>query len=78
MARPERPEDAEIRRIVGQNIYEARINLDISQRELALRADLSRPFVTLVEAGDKCPSIRRLVDIAKALDVPAGNLLQSL
>lgn len=54
---------------VGQNIQDLRRARDISQEELALRADVSRGHMGKVENAKFAASLDLLERIAKALNV---------
>ena len=50
---------------------------DITQEQLAKRARIARTYVTLLESGrKKNPSLDILKRLARALDVPVGELLE--
>ncbi len=66
------------RRIVGQNIRAFRTELDLSQEQLAEKADLSYKYVGEVERGCVNVSLDSLVRIAKALRVGLRDLIEGL
>jgi transcriptional regulator with XRE-family HTH domain len=47
----------------------------LTASELARRSGLSVPFVSLVERGQRQPSLQALRKVARALDVPAETLV---
>ena len=51
-----------------------RIELDISQTELAKRVDVTRQTIGLIEAGEFNPSIKLCIDICRALGVTLNDL----
>lgn len=51
-----------------------RIELNLSQTELAKRAGVTRQTIGLIEAGDFNPSINLCVAICKALGVTLNDL----
>ena len=51
-----------------------RIELDMSQTELAQRAGVTRQTIGLIESGDFNPSIKLCVAICKALGVTLNDL----
>lgn len=51
-----------------------RIELNISQTELAGRAGVTRQTIGLIEAGEFSPSIKLCVAICKALGVTLNDL----
>lgn len=57
----------EIQVLVGLRIKELRNQLDISQEELANRAELDRTYITSVEKGRRNISIGTLEKITKQL-----------
>ena len=63
------------REVFGQNLRRVRRLKDISQEELALRADLSRTYVSEVERGIRNVSIDNMSLIAQALGVPLRDLV---
>jgi XRE family transcriptional regulator, regulator of sulfur utilization len=66
------------RRIVGQKIRAFRKELDLSQEQLAEKADLSYKYVGEVERGCVNVSLDSLVRIAKALRIPLRELVEGL
>ena len=51
-----------------------RMELEMSQAELAKRADVTRQTIGLIEAGEFNPSLKLCVAICKALDVTLNDL----
>ena len=51
-----------------------RIELDISQTELAKRAGVTRQTIGLIEAGEFNPSIKLCVAICRALGVTLNDI----
>ena len=66
------------RKILGETIRAYRKKAGVSQERLAERADLHTNFVGEVERGEKAATIDTLVKIAKALGIPARDLLNGL
>jgi transcriptional regulator with XRE-family HTH domain len=56
-------------RAVGRRVRTLRLELDISQEELAARADLHRNYVGSVERGERDIGIMALERLAAALGV---------
>jgi transcriptional regulator with XRE-family HTH domain len=49
----------------------------MTQEQLAMKAGLSQPYLSQLEAGDKGnPSLPLLRKLARALGVPVGELLE--
>ncbi len=63
------------RELFGQNLRRARRLRDISQEELALRAELSRTYVSEVERAVRNVSIDNMAQLAAAIDLPLHTLL---
>lgn len=57
-------------------VREIRMEKGLSQAELAYRANISRSYLSMIEAGLKHPNARRLHQIAEALGVPVTSLLE--
>jgi transcriptional regulator with XRE-family HTH domain len=63
------------REVFGRNLRRARRLKDVSQEELALRADLSRTYVSEVERGVRNVSIDNMGLLAQALGLPLRDLV---
>ncbi|KOT98416.1 MULTISPECIES: helix-turn-helix domain-containing protein [Streptomyces] len=60
--------DARLAGDLGQAVYDRRIELGLSQTELAERAGMTQPQVSRMEGGDTVPTLPLLRRLAKALD----------
>lgn len=69
-------QEREYLRQVGSNIRKIRQEFDISQEELALRANLDRTYIGAVERGERNISILNLAKIAKALGFDPKDLVK--
>ena len=65
-------------KILGLNIKFARIRKGISQEELAELADTSRTTISFIETARQNPTVLKVIDIAKALDVNINELIKSV
>jgi transcriptional regulator with XRE-family HTH domain len=65
------------RHAVGARIRSARIERGLTQEALALESGVSRNVLIDVEQGRRGLLFERLYDIADALGVPVGSLLDS-
>jgi len=63
------------RELFGRNLRRTRRLKEVTQEELALRADLSRTYVSEVERGARNISIDNMSRLAEALDVPLRDLV---
>lgn len=66
---------SELSRLVGQNIRRRRIELRLTQLELAERVKISQPYLSDVEQGKRTPLVPRLAEFAEALEVTPSYLL---
>jgi len=60
----------------GKNIKLARIELDLTQTQLAQRINSKQKSISRYETGASLPSIKTLVKIAKIFKKPAGYFLE--
>lgn len=66
------------RRQFGENLRSARYGAGLSQAHLAERAGIGRTAVSAYERGEREPSLRTILRLARALEVPAGTLVRGL
>jgi len=59
----------------GKNIKLTRIELDLTQTQLAQKINAKQKSISRYETGASLPSIRTLVKIAKVLRKPVGYFL---
>lgn len=64
-----------IREIFGDNLRRARKAADLSQEELAFRADLDRTYVSSLERGVYAATIDVIAKLADVLHVEPADLL---
>lgn len=67
----------ERRRQVGARIREVRLERGLTQESLALECGVSRNQLIAVEWGKSSLAIERLFDLAEALDIAPGELLEA-
>ena len=65
----------DILNIFGENVRKYRRFLDISQEELAHRADLHRTYIGMIERAEKNITLVNMEKIANALQVNIEDLL---
>ena len=63
--------------IFGENVRKYRRVLDISQEELANRADLHRTYIGMIERAEKNITLVNIEKIANALQVKIEDLLKN-
>ncbi len=64
------------RKKLGKKIKLARIELDLTQSQLAQKIKAKQKSISRYETGASSPSIETLVKIAKVLKKPAGHFLE--
>lgn len=67
----------DILNIFGENIRRYRRLLNISQEELAHRADLHRTYIGMIERAEKNITLVNMQRIANALEVKIEDLLKN-
>lgn len=65
-----------VREILGKNLRRQRQRQDLSQEELAHRADLDRTYISALERGVYAATIDVVDKLARALDLEAWQLLK--
>lgn len=63
------------RKLLGNEIRGRRLELEISQEELAMLCDLHRTYIGSVERGERNISLCNIISIAKALKCKPSVLL---
>lgn len=66
----------DVRARVGQNLQRIRRDKDLSQEELAHRANVHQTYLSGVESGKRNPSVVVLERIATALEVDVSDLFR--
>ncbi len=66
---------ADIRKKLGVRLFQLRSRADMTQSDLAEKANLSIDSVSRIERGDRTPSFESLERIAKALGTDPAQLL---
>jgi DNA-binding helix-turn-helix protein len=64
--------------MLGTGIAQRRVELRLSQKELANQAGISVTYLSELERNKRFPSARICVDIANTLHVPMDYLLQDI
>lgn len=63
---------------LGEQIRRRRERRGLSQAQLAERVGISRTTVTMIEGGGQSMSVQQLLEIAAALRIDPGNILNEL
>ena len=66
----------DILNLFGENVRKYRRLFDLSQEELAHRADLHRTYIGMIERAEKNITLVNMEKIAKALEVKIEDLLK--
>ena len=69
-------QDRDVAVAFGRVLRKLRLQRDLSQEELALRAGLDRAYPSLLESGRRQPTLTVLIALAKALDITPEALLR--
>jgi transcriptional regulator with XRE-family HTH domain len=72
------PSSDELRERFGVNLRECRKRLGISQYELAFRAEIAHPSISLIELGKKLPRIDTVIRLAGAVGVKPNELVAGI
>jgi transcriptional regulator with XRE-family HTH domain len=62
----------------GRNLMRARMDADLSQEEVGIRASLHRTEIGLLERGERIPRIDTAIKLAAAVDVPLDQLFAGI
>ncbi|NMI07777.1 helix-turn-helix transcriptional regulator [Paenibacillus sp. SZ31] len=60
--------------IFGEIIRNRRLELNISQENLALKADMDRSYISEIERGHKNPSLSKILALSSALELSVSEL----
>ncbi|WP_164170598.1 helix-turn-helix domain-containing protein [Stenotrophomonas maltophilia] len=66
-----------VQKVFGDVLRQTRTGVGLSQQELALRAELDRTYISLLERGKRQPSLVTLLALADAMAIDAAELVQS-
>lgn len=72
------PDADDPRSTFGDNLRSARERAGLTQEALGHLADFHPTEVNRIERGRRNPGLLTIVKLAKALDIPAGDLLAGL
>ena len=65
----------EVRQRLGSNVKRLRLAMGLSQEDFAHRAGVHRTYISDIELGKRNPTIEIVAQLAGALDVQPGRLL---
>ena len=70
--------DKELHQAIGRKVKSLRLHNRLTIEQLGRRSGVSKSMVSMVEAGQRAPSIRSLVRIAETMNVTIGEILEDL
>jgi predicted transcriptional regulator len=70
--------EKKILRVLGRNVRRLRNNSGLSQDGLAVKADMTKRYVQMIEAGQKCPTLFALKRIQASLGCKYEDLLSDV
>jgi len=62
----------------GTNVRRRRETLDLTQEQLAEKADLDQTYISGIERGIRNPSVLSIVRLAKALGTTASEISEGI
>lgn len=62
----------------GQILREMRLARRLSQEKLSFACDLDRTYISLLERGLRSPSLKAILKLAEALEVPPSEIIRRL
>ncbi len=68
----------EILKKFGTEVRKYRLNKNLSQEELAFKANLHRTYIGMIERGEKNITLLNIEKIANALQINIGDLFVTL
>jgi transcriptional regulator with XRE-family HTH domain len=66
---------ADYRKVLAENVKQARKELDLSQEVLALETDIDRTYISGIERAKRNPSLTLIVKLADRLKTTPAALL---
>jgi len=64
--------------MLGDELRKARLGTGLSQEQLAVRAQVHRTYVSLLERNKKSPTLDVLLRLCAALGISASDLVRSV
>ena len=73
---PRSPEDGSIAKSFGKVLKQLRQDCGLSQEELGFASGYHRTYISLLERGEKSPSLRTIFRLAQALKVEPSEMVE--
>ncbi|MCH8821518.1 helix-turn-helix transcriptional regulator [Patescibacteria group bacterium] len=67
---------SDVQKKFGEKIRQERTKIGLSQEELGFKASLDRTYISGIERGERNPSLKIIVKVAKALKTPTFELFK--
>jgi transcriptional regulator with XRE-family HTH domain len=65
----------DLRRAFGRVLRDMRIEKKLTQDDLSERAELARTYISLLERGDKQPTLQTIFDLAEGLECRPEDMI---
>lgn len=62
--------------MLGDELRKVRLAADLSQEQVAIKAKITREYVSIVERGKRSPTVDVLLRICKGIGVSAADVLR--
>lgn len=62
--------------VLGKVLRVLRNKSELSQERLALDAGLERTYISMLELGQRTPTIKTLIQLARALKMPLSEIIK--
>ncbi len=72
------PTDKKLHSIFGKVLRELRVQVGLTQEQLALECDLDRTFISLLERGLRQPTLTTLFTLAEKLKTPTSEIIKQI
>lgn len=60
----------------AKKLRDERLKNNLSQEKLAFKAGVTRNYISMIERGERTPTVTKLYDIAKAMNTEPWELLK--
>jgi len=69
---------ADVTEVLGQVLRQRRLKAKLSQEEVAFRASTQQGYISLIERGERSPSVVTLSLLARALDTSMTSIIRDV
>lgn len=69
-------EDGSLEKLFGKALQKLRKEKGLSQEKLSFESGVHRTYISLLERGKRCPSLKTIFQLSKALAVEPADLLE--